>query len=43
MIIRSSLRALKARAKNCIVVTRGKRIYIINKKIKKFKARQGKQ
>ena len=41
MKIVSSLKTLKKRDKNCQVVKRGKRIYVINKKNGRFKARQG--
>lgn len=41
MKIRSSLKALKTRHKDCQIVRRGKRLYVINHKNKKFKARQG--
>ena len=36
----SSLKSAKNRDKNCIVVKRGSRLYVINKKNPKFKARQ---
>ena len=41
MKIASSLKSLKNRDKNCQLVKRGKRLYVINKKNKRFKARQG--
>jgi large subunit ribosomal protein L36 len=42
MKISSSLKTLKNRHKDCQLVKRGKRLVVINKKVKKFKARQGK-
>lgn len=41
MKIRNSLRSLKARDKDCRVVRRRGRVYIINKTKRRFKARQG--
>lgn len=41
MKIVSSLKTLKNRHSSCVLVKRGKRLYIINKKQPKFKARQG--
>jgi len=41
MKVRSSLKSLKARDKDCRVVRRKGRIYVINKVKKRFKARQG--
>ena len=41
MQVRASLKALKKRAKGCQLVKRGKRLYVINKKNPRFKARQG--
>jgi large subunit ribosomal protein L36 len=41
MKVRNSLKSLKARDKNCRVVRRKGRVYVINKKNPKFKARQG--
>ncbi|QPJ58447.1 50S ribosomal protein L36 [Candidatus Pinguicoccus supinus] len=40
MKVKSSLRTLKLRNAHCKLVKRGKRIYIINKHIPKFKAKQ---
>ncbi|SDG07954.1 LSU ribosomal protein L36P [Limimonas halophila] len=37
----NSLRSLKKRDKNCRLVKRRGRIYVINKQNPKFKARQG--
>jgi large subunit ribosomal protein L36 len=41
MKVRNSLKTLKARDKNCRVVRRKGRVYVINKKNPRFKARQG--
>lgn len=41
MKVRNSLKSLKARHKQCRVVRRRGRIYVINKTQKRFKARQG--
>ncbi|NWG45002.1 MAG: 50S ribosomal protein L36 [Alphaproteobacteria bacterium] len=41
MKIRNSLRSLKSREKNCRVIRRRGRVFVINKKQKRFKARQG--
>jgi large subunit ribosomal protein L36 len=41
MRIRNSLKAAKARDKNCRVVRRRGRVYVINKKNPRMKARQG--
>jgi large subunit ribosomal protein L36 len=41
MKIRNSLRAAKVRDKNCRVVRRHGRVYVINKKNPRMKARQG--
>jgi large subunit ribosomal protein L36 len=41
MKVRSSLRSLKNRHKDCRVVRRKGRVYVINKTQKRFKARQG--
>jgi large subunit ribosomal protein L36 len=41
MKIRNSLRSLKIRDKDCHVVRRRGRTYVINKKNPRFKARQG--
>ncbi len=41
MKVRNSLRSLKARHRQCRVVRRKGRIYVINKYQKRFKARQG--
>ncbi len=38
---RSSLRALKTRHKDCQIVKRRGRVYVINKTLPRFKARQG--
>lgn len=41
MKVRNSLKTLKVRDKNCKLVRRRGRVYIINKKNPRFKARQG--
>ena len=41
MKIRNSIRSLKARDKDCRVVRRRGRVYIINKVKRRYKARQG--
>lgn len=41
MKVRASLKTAKLRDKNCQVIKRGKKIFVINKKNPKFKARQG--
>jgi large subunit ribosomal protein L36 len=41
MKIKNSLRTAKRRDKNCRLVRRGGRVYVINKKNPRFKARQG--
>jgi large subunit ribosomal protein L36 len=41
MKVRNSLRTAKARDKNCRVVRRRGRVYVINKKNPRMKARQG--
>jgi large subunit ribosomal protein L36 len=41
MKVRNSLRSLKKRDKNCRVVRRKGRVYVINKMNPRFKARQG--
>ncbi len=41
MKVTSSIRSLKNRDKDCKVVKRRGRVYVINKKKPKFKARQG--
>ncbi len=41
MKIKSSLKALKLRDKNCVIVKRRGKLYVINKINPKFKARQG--
>jgi large subunit ribosomal protein L36 len=41
MKIRNSLKSLKGRDKDCRVVRRKGRTYVINKKNPRFKARQG--
>ena len=41
MKVRSSIKSLKSRHRDCRVVRRKGRIYVINKVQKRFKARQG--
>ncbi|MAF68450.1 MAG: 50S ribosomal protein L36 [Micavibrio sp.] len=41
MKVASSLKTLKSRDRNCRVVRRKGRLYVINKVNKRFKARQG--
>lgn len=41
MKVASSLKTLKSRDRNCQVVRRRGRLYVINKKNPRFKARQG--
>ncbi len=41
MKVRNSLKSLKKRHRDCVVVRRRGRVYVINKTNKRFKARQG--
>ena len=41
MKVRNSLRSLKSRHRDCLIVRRKGRIYVINKTNPRFKARQG--
>jgi len=41
MKVRNSLRSLKSRHRDCQIVRRKGRIYVINKTNRRFKARQG--
>ncbi|HBM91096.1 MAG TPA: 50S ribosomal protein L36 [Rhodospirillaceae bacterium] len=41
MKVANSLKALKVRDKNCKIVKRKGRVYVINKKNPRYKARQG--
>ena len=41
MKVRNSLRSLKKRDKDCRVIRRKGRVYVINKKNPRFKVRQG--
>lgn len=41
MKIKNSLKSLKARDKNCRIVRRKGRVYVINKTNPRYKARQG--
>ena len=41
MKVRSSLKSLKSRHRDCKVVRRKGKVYVINKTQRRFKARQG--
>ena len=41
MKVKASLKTAKTRDKNCVVVRRGRRLYVIIKRLRRFKARQG--
>lgn len=41
MKVRNSLKSAKNRDKNCVIVRRKGRVYVINKRNPRFKARQG--
>lgn len=41
MKIRNSLKSAKVRDKNCVLVRRHGRVYVLNKKNPRLKARQG--
>ena len=41
MKVRNSLKSAKTRGRDCVVVRRRGRVYVINKRNKRFKARQG--
>jgi large subunit ribosomal protein L36 len=41
MKIRHSIRSAKTRERNCLVVRRKRRLYVINKKQPRYKVRQG--
>ena len=41
MQIKNSLKSLKARHRDCRVIRRKGRVYVINKTQKRYKARQG--
>ncbi len=41
MKIRNSLKSAKTRDKNCVLVRRKGRMFVINKRNPRFKARQG--
>lgn len=41
MKVRSSLKSLKSRHRDCKIVRRKGRVYVINKTQRRFKARQG--
>ncbi len=41
MKVRNSLKSTKTRDRNCVIVRRRGRVYVINKRNTRFKARQG--
>ncbi len=41
MKVKNSLKSAKRRDKNCVIVRRKGRVYVINKRNPRFKARQG--
>jgi large subunit ribosomal protein L36 len=41
MKIRHSIKSAKTRERNCLVVRRKRRLYVINKKQPRYKVRQG--
>ena len=41
MKVKNSLKTAKLRERSCRVVRRGRRVYVINKRNRRFKARQG--
>ncbi len=41
MKVRNSLKSAKTRDRNCVIVRRRGCVYVINKRNKRFKARQG--
>ena len=41
MKVRNSLKSAKVRERNCRIVRRRGRVFVINKRNKRFKARQG--
>lgn len=41
MKIRNSIKSAKVRERNCVVVRRRGRLYVINKKQPRYKTRQG--
>lgn len=41
MKVRNSLKSAKTRDRNCVIVRRRGRVFVINKRNKRFKARQG--
>jgi large subunit ribosomal protein L36 len=41
MKIRNSLKSAKGRERNCLIVRRKRRLYVINKRHPRFKTRQG--
>ncbi len=41
MKVKNSLKSLKKRHRDCRIVRRKGRVYVINKRVPRFKARQG--
>ncbi|MBI2585334.1 MAG: 50S ribosomal protein L36 [Rhodospirillales bacterium] len=41
MKVRNSLKSAKTRERGCVIVRRKGRVYVINKRNKRYKARQG--
>ena len=41
MKVKNSLKSAKKRERNCVVVRRGGRVYVINKRNPRYKVRQG--
>jgi large subunit ribosomal protein L36 len=41
MKIRNSLKSARSRERNCVIVRRKGRVYVINKRFPRFKVRQG--
>jgi large subunit ribosomal protein L36 len=41
MKIRNSLKSARGRERNCVIVRRKGRVYVINKRFPRFKVRQG--
>jgi large subunit ribosomal protein L36 len=41
MKVKNSLKTAKLRERGCRIVRRGRRVYVINKRNPRFKARQG--
>jgi large subunit ribosomal protein L36 len=41
MKVRNSLKSARGRERNCVIVRRKGRVYVINKRFPRFKVRQG--